>query len=154
MRIIAAVLACVAAFAAPALAQPFEEPSDVLAAFYAPYLRDDIPENEEQYRSDYLNGLYEADYANTPDGEMGAIEFDPYVDGQDFVIEDLEIGEPMVRGDKARVVVEFTNMGEPRRITYDLVYENGGWLINDLANEDAEYPYRLSEIFEEAKQYW
>lgn len=43
--------------------------------------------------------------------------------------------------------VTFTNFGEPRHITYDLVFEDGGWRINDLAGENPDFTYRLSEIF-------
>ena len=154
MRLIAAVLACAAVLSPPVLAQPFETPQDLLDAFYAPYLSGDIPPDEEDFRSEFLNGLYEADAENTPDGEMGALDFDPYIDGQDFDIADFEIGEASIRGDKARVAVDFTNFGEPRHIVYELVHEDGGWRIDDLVNENVEYGYRLSEIFEEAKQYW
>ncbi|SFV30467.1 Protein of unknown function [Devosia crocina] len=151
MRLLLAILASVAAFGLPAVAQPFQTPQELIAAFYAPYLADEIPENEAAFRSDALNALYEEDAESTEEGDIGAIEFDPYVDGQDFMIADFSIGDPIIEGDQAQVVVSFTNFGEPRDIIYDLVRENGSWLIDDVANEDAEHPYRLSQIFAEAR---
>ena len=154
MRRLALVPALLLALVAPALAQPYETPEALLEAFYEPYFTDDFPEFEAEFRSEALNALYDADAENTPEGEMGALDFDPYIDGQDFDLADLVIGEPQQVGDRATVDVTFTNFGEPRHIVYDLVYENGGWRIDDVAGENADFTYRLSEIFAEAATRW
>lgn len=154
MRRLVLVPALLLALVAPALAQPYETPEALLEAFYEPYFTDDFPEFEADFRSEALNALYDADAENTPEGEMGALDFDPYIDGQDFDLADLVIGEPQQVGDRATVDVTFTNFGEPRHIVYDLVYENGGWRINDVAGENADFTYRLSEIFAEAATRW
>lgn len=154
MRLVAAALACLLSLAVPAFAQPFDTPQELLETFYAPYLANEIPENERIFFSKALVDYYEADSENTPDGEMGALDFDPFVEGQDFDIADLDVGEPTIRGDKARVAVTFTNFGEPREIYFELVFEDGSWLIDDLVNTNPAYGYRLTQIFEEAKQYW
>lgn len=152
MRRLLALSGLFLALVAPAAAQPFDTPQALLEAFYAPYLTDDFPENEESFRSAALNALYEADAENTPAGEMGALDFDPYIDGQDYRIADLEIGEPAIEGDTATVVVTFTNFDEPVEITYDLVNENGGWVIDDLEGQNGEFAYRLTEIFAAAQE--
>jgi len=139
-----------ALFSGAALGQPFATPQALIKSFYKPYLAGEIPEGNPQYRSEALNALYEADDENTPDGEMGALDFDPYIDGQDFDIADFSIGEAEIDGDTATVEVTFTNFGQPRRITYDLVFENGSWRIDDLEGHNSELSYRLSEIFAEA----
>ena len=154
MRLFALVLACLVPLAAPVFAQPFDTPEELLESFYAPYLANEIPENEPTYFSAALVAYFVADSENTPDGEMGALDFDPFIDGQDFQIADLEVGEATIRGDKARVAVTFTNSDQPREIDFELVFEDGGWLIDDVVNENTEYSYRLTEIFEEANQYW
>lgn len=154
MRRLALLPALLLALVAPALAQPYETPETLLEAFYEPYFSGDFPEFESDFRSEALNALYEADAENTPEGEMGALDFDPYIDGQDFDLADLVIGTPQVADDRATVEVTFTNFGQPRRIVYDLVYENGGWRIDDLAGENADFTYRLSEIFAEAAARW
>jgi hypothetical protein len=154
MRRLALIPALLLAFAAPAFAQPYETPQELLEAFYEPYFSGDFPEFEADFRSDALNALYDADAENTPEGEIGALDFDPYIDGQDFDLADLEIGTPDEADGKATVDVSFTNFGEPRHITYDLVYEKGGWRIDDLASNDDDFSYRLTEIFAEAAARW
>ncbi len=154
MRRLALVPALLLALAGPAFAQPFETPEALLEAFYEPYFSDDFPENEAEFRSAALNALYEADAENTPEGEMGALDFDPYVDGQDFDLADLVIGTTEEGDGWATVEVSFTNFGEPRHITYDLVFEDGSWRIDDLAGQNAEFAYRLSEIFADASTRW
>lgn len=154
MRRLALVPALLLAVVAPAFAQPYETPQELLEAFYEPYFSGDFPEFESDFRSEALNALYDADAENTPEGEIGALDFDPYIDGQDFDLADLVIGTPEEADGRATVEVTFTNFGEPRHIVYDLVYENGGWRINDLAGENADFTYRLSEIFAEAATRW
>jgi len=151
MRLHVLVAALAALAAAPALAQNYDTPTAMLKAFYKPYIAGDLPDDQEGFRSEWLNSLYQADEESTPEGEMGAIEFDPYIDGQDYQITDFDIEELEVSDDAATVAVTFKNMGEPTTITYDLVYENGGWRIDDLAGENSDFSYRLSEIFEAAQ---
>ncbi|KKB79976.1 hypothetical protein VW35_05800 [Devosia soli] len=149
LHILAAALAALAA--GPALAQDYDSPSAMLKAFYKPYIAGDLPDDQEGFRSEWLNSLYQADEEATPAGEMGAIEFDPYIDGQDYQITDFNIDELEVGEETATVEVTFKNMGQPTTITYDLVYENNGWRIDDLEGENADFSYRLSEIFEAAR---
>lgn len=130
-------------------AQTFDTPEALLEAFYAPYFADEIPPDEPQFRSQALQALYDNDAEVTPDGDMGALSFDPYIDGQDFDISDFSIGAASIAGDYASVDVTFSNFGEPRTLTYELVLEDGGWKIDDLVSTNPDNPYRLSEIFAE-----
>lgn len=150
MRLLAFASVAFFALSGLAAAQPFDTPEALLEAVYAPYFSGEFSEDEAEFRSAALNALYDADAENTPEGEMGALSFDPYIDGQDYEIADFEIGEPVIEGDTATADVSFTNFGEPRAITYDLVFEDGSWKIDDLAGENDEFSYRLSEIFAEA----
>jgi hypothetical protein len=128
-------------------AQAFDTPEALLEAFYEPYFTDSFPEDESAFRSTALNALYEADAERTPAGEMGALGFDPYVDGQDFQLSALVIGEAEISGDAAVVDVSFDNFDRATLLTYELVFEEEGWKIDDVVSEESEYPYRLSEIF-------
>lgn len=151
MRLAALASGVFLALSAAVSAQPLETPEALLEAFYQPYFDEEFYEDESVFRSEALNALYEADAENTPPGEMGALGFDPYIDGQDYDIADFEIGEALVDGDSAVVDVTFSNFGEPRAITYDLVFEDGSWKIDDLEGVNSEFSYRLSEIFVEAQ---
>ncbi|MBD8064192.1 DUF3828 domain-containing protein [Devosia sp. PTR5] len=152
MRVfLAALLAGIVGLMSAALAQPYDSPDALLEAFYAPYLSGDFPDDDASFRSAALNALYAADAEATPPGELGALDFDPYIDGQDYEISNLEIGSPSISGETATVEVRFDNFDQPTSLTYDLVLENGGWKIDDVASENPEFPYRLSEIFAGAR---
>ena len=150
MRLVPLAAALFLALTGLAAAQTYDTPESLLEAFYAPYFSGSFPEDESQFRSAALQGLYDADAELTPEGEMGAISFDPYIDGQDYDVTDFEIGTPDIADEQASVDVTFSNFGEPRALTYDLVLEGGGWKIDDVVSTNPDNPYRLSEIFAEA----
>lgn len=146
MRHLSLAAVALLALATPVLAEDFDTPEALLEAFYAPYFGEAEFSDESPFRSEALNALYAADEARTPEGEMGALSFDPYVDGQDMDLADFEIGEPVIEGDVAEVEVTFTNFGEPRELEYRLVLEDGGWRIDDVASTLPGSEYRLTEI--------
>jgi hypothetical protein len=139
------VFALTAAF--PAFA--YDTPKTLIEAVYAPYLKDEIPTEEDDIaqRSKALQGLFDADYANTPDGEMGAIDFDPVVDGQDFKITELKIAEPALDGDKGTVDVTFKNFDADQHLQFVLLKEDDGWHYDDIVSLTPGSEYRLTEIF-------
>ncbi len=147
MRLNVLALSAFLSLAGVVSAQAFGTPEALLEAFYEPYFTDAFPEDESAFRSTALNALYEADAERTPAGEMGALGFDPYVDGQDFQLSELVIGEAEISGDAAVVDVSFDNFDRPTLLTYELVFEADGWKIDDVVSQESEYPYRLSEIF-------
>lgn len=149
MRLVALVAGMMLALTGLAAAQTYDTPEALLEAFYAPYFTGEFYDDEGPFRSAALQALYDNDAEITPPGEMGAISFDPYVDGQDFDLTELQIGTPTIVGAEAIVDVSFRNFGEPRSITFELVNENG-WKINDVVSSNPENQYRLSEIFAEA----
>lgn len=147
MRLAALATGLFLALTSLAAAQTFDTPEAMLEAFYEPYFTGEFPDNEAAFRSQALQALYDNDAQVTPEGEMGALSFDPYVDGQDFDITDFAIGAAGIAGDYASVDVTFNNFGEPRSLTYELVLEDGGWKIDDVVSTNPDNPYRLSEMF-------
>ncbi len=85
MRRTALVLMLLALGAAPAFA--YDTPKALLTALYAPYLKGDSFDwskwDETPFRSKALNALFARDTKEAK-GEVGRLDFDPYVDGQDF----------------------------------------------------------------------
>ena len=150
MRLAALATGLFLALTSLAAAQPYETPQVLLEAFYEPYFSGSFSEDESQFRSRALQALYDNDAELAGEGEMGAISFDPYIDGQDYDITELVIGTPAIAGDEAVVDVAFRNFGEPRALTYELVLEDGGWKIDDVVSTNPDNLYRLSEIFAEA----
>jgi hypothetical protein len=149
MRFAPLVTGLFLALTAAANGQSFDTPEALLEAFYEPYFSGEFYEDEAPFRSAALQALYVNDDDVTPDGEMGALSFDPYIDGQDFDITEFSIGTPAIAGDEAVVDVSFRNFGQPRSLTYELVFEDG-WKIDDVVSSNPENQYRLSEIFAEA----
>lgn len=147
MRLAALVTGLFLAFSAAVAAQSYETPEALIEAIYAPYISGNFPEDETLLRSKALQALYDHDAEVTPEGEIGAIDFDPYVDGQDYQLTELAMAAPAIAGDFATVDVTFKNMGEPRALTYDLVFEDGGWKVDDVASTLGDFPWRLSELF-------
>ncbi|GLQ08880.1 hypothetical protein GCM10007913_08120 [Devosia yakushimensis] len=150
MRLVPLAASLFLALGSLAAAQTYDTPQDLLEAFYEPYFSGEFYEDESSFRSSALQALYDADAASTPAGEMGALSFDPYIDGQDFDLTDLTFSEPQIDGDTAIVDVNFRNFDQPQHLVYDLVFENGGWRIDDVVSTNPENQYRLSEIFTEA----
>jgi hypothetical protein len=149
MRLVTIAAGLFLAFTGLAAAQTYDTPQALLEAFYEPYFNGEFSDNEAAFRSQALQALYDQDAEVTPEGEMGALSFDPYVDGQDFDIADFEVGAPGIAGEYASVDVTFTNFGEPRSLTYELVLEDGGWKIDDVVSTNPDNEYRLSQIFAE-----
>ncbi len=147
MRLIAFAAGLFLALTGLAAAQPYQTPQALLEAFYQPYLDDSFPEDDAVFRSKALQALYEHDAEITPEGEMGAISFDPFINGQDFEITNLVIGAADIAGDRASLTVSFDNFDQPTTLNYDLVREDGGWKIDDVSSQAGEYPYRLTDIF-------
>jgi hypothetical protein len=150
MRITSLVLGFALAALSPftAMAENFDTPDALLTALYAPFQNGgDGVSDYAPFFSKQLNGLYAHDDEITPDGEMGAIDFDPVVDAQDFDVSKVEVGAAGIAGDYASADVTFNNFGEPKTISYDLVKEDGSWKVDDISRADGEYPWRLSEIF-------
>jgi Protein of unknown function (DUF3828) len=96
-----------------------------------------------------LQGLVDKDATETPEGMAGRIDWDVFVDGQDWQLTDLDIA-PVSRGsDAATVRATFKNFGAPRDILFDLVRENGHWRIDEIA-ETLKPRWVMSKILSDA----
>lgn len=71
--------------------------------------------------------------STTTSGEVGALNADPLFDAQDTDIKKFVIGKASVRGEKASVLVTFTNFGQKKTVTFALVKEGGKWKIDDIS---------------------
>lgn len=132
--------------------ETYGDPRTVVDTLYSPYkvAFDDFEWrrwDETQLYSDGLNALFEADRKEA-DGEIGRIDFDPFINGQDYDIKGLVVGDATVTGETATVKVAFTNFDNPQDMTIHLVRESNRWKIDDVENANEEYPYRLREILE------
>ena len=79
-----------------------------------------------------LADLIWKDISQTPEGELGNLDFDPLYNAQDTGITHFQIGRPVVSGDKATVLVSFRNFGQRTRIKFALNKGKEGWQISNV----------------------
>ncbi len=125
----------------------------VVAAIYKTYTdigpgEDGEPGLPGMY-SKRLQALIDKDEAETPAGEVGRMDWDPFVDGQDWEVTGLKISQVYQSGGEARVRAVFANFGEPRNILFNLVREDGKWRIDDIA-ETLKPRWTMSKILTDA----
>ena len=117
---------------------------DALPQFAARCLHHDVGDRfgEAVRRSDKVQpvGLVEQ-------CEIGRIDFGPYINGQDYQVSDLVIGEPYLAGGKAVVKVTFRNFDTPQELGFLLVDEDG-WKIYDVWGGSPDYSYDLLDILQ------
>jgi hypothetical protein len=145
-----AVLSVLLAVAAPTvgLAQSYDDPRALLEALYAGYMPpNEFPPDQSSLQSERLRGVFEKDQQDA-NGEIGRIDFDPFVNGQDYQITDLAIGEPYLAAGKAVVAVTFANMGTPQELGYLLVKEDG-WKVDDVWYTGDDFSYDLLDILQQ-----
>ena len=145
---VAASLSLVALLSLPAAAQTFETPEALLDALYEPYLQDATLLEQDVYMSDALMGLYDADAAQTAEGDAGTVDFDPVIAGNDYLLANYEITELAIAGDYASATVTFDNHNEPVTLEYSLLNEGGNWQVDDIENKGGEFPWQLTKLFE------
>ena len=68
----------------------------------------------------------------TPEGEVGNLDFDPLYNAQDTGITKFLINKPVVNGDGATVLVSFRNFGQLTKITFELHKSEAGWKIGNI----------------------
>jgi hypothetical protein len=119
-----------------------------LEADYKPYLSADFDWEGYDQQAIWSKGLSDlfAKDAEEANGEVGRVDFDPLVDGQDYEVKALKIGTPVAAGDKAAVDVTFTNFDAPEHLKVTMVNEGGAWKIDDVESFNADYPYKLREL--------
>ena len=123
-----------------AVAQGYATPEAMLEALYAPYLDDEMPGDNQAFRSAALNALYDAKLEAD-----GNVDFDPVIVGQDWTITDFAIDAVAVDGDTATAHVSFNNFDAPTELDYALVNEDG-WKIDNIVSTDADMPFSLVDV--------
>ena len=149
MRKTLAALSLIAAIAAPvaALAAPvFDTPRALLEYAYEPYSSGNFSDDPYELYSARLKGLLEQSVAETPEDEIGPLDFDPFIDAQDYDLSALTIDAPEVNGDEATARVTFKNFDVEEDLRFDLVKEADGWKIDDIASVTPDLQWRLTDI--------
>jgi hypothetical protein len=79
-----------------------------------------------------LAALIWKDLTETPEGEVGHLDFDPLYNAQDTQIKNFRVGAATVKGDAASVPVTFVNFDQKVKIDFRLVRAKGAWKISNI----------------------
>jgi len=134
MRVILAFLLAVALGSASPPKGADRDPVTLIAAIYRTYQKDDIPELKGIY-SKRLQALIDKDEKETPAGDVGRIDWDVFIDGQDWKLSELKIAPVSRDPTKAQIRATFKNFGDRKSVLYDLVLEDGNWRIDEVQEE-------------------
>jgi hypothetical protein len=97
----------------------------------------DEPNSRKFFTKRVLDSLTEARKKD----EM-ALDWDPFVAGQDAELSDIKIKRLFGTACTARIEAVFLNFGKPTRIHFDVVRTNVGWRISDIRGPE----YVLTQI--------
>lgn len=113
-----------------------------LEGLYAPYLNADTGAHNDCFDAAFdrcfaadLAKSMEAERKQTPEGEVGVLDFDPFIDGQDWKLADLRIA--VRQGSDGTVgTATFKNFGDAMKVEIDLVREGDAWKIQNMRGKD------------------
>lgn len=131
-------------------AQGVENPRAFVAATYAAYRRSNSATPDVDYAYSPRLAVLFRDYAaaQTPD-EVGAIDFDWWVNGQDWEISEPALAETNEGVDRRLITARFTNMGTAETIRFGFVRENGRWYLDDVLGGSGDEGWTLSTLLRE-----
>ena len=79
-----------------------------------------------------LAALIWKDLTETPEGEVGNLDFDPLYRAQEMQIKNFRVGNGFVKGNTATVPVTFMNFDQRVRLVFHLVNTKGGWRVSNI----------------------
>ncbi len=127
--------------ATAAEARTYASPQALIKSLYADTIdpaEDDAPSPYSAYFSEALNESL------TANGE--AVDFDPILAGQDGVASNVRLSPPIILGDMAELQVSFRNGNRSATLYSTLVRENGGWKVDDIADQSGDDPWSVREL--------
>ena len=136
-----ALLASVAVQAKPAAVK---DPMASMRALYAGLEKDDF--NGDLPMSQRLRALMLLDTRETGKGEVGRIDFDYFVNGQDSKVSHVQLTSRDVDNAPGRriVVVRFMNFDKQMENHYFWEKTKNGWVLDDVRGIDGEGGFVLS----------
>ena len=87
---------------------------------------------QQKFFDPKLAALIWKNLSETPEGEVGNIDFDPLFNAQDTRIKNFRIGASALKGNTATVPVTFMNFDQKVRIEFRLVITKAGWKVSNI----------------------
>ena len=85
-----------------------------------------------KYFDQSLADLIWKNISETPEGEVGNLDFDPLYNAQDTKITGFQVGRPIINGDESTVIVTFRNFGQRTTVKFELHHAKEGWRISNV----------------------
>jgi hypothetical protein len=79
--------------------------------------------------------------------EVGLLDFDPFLDAQDWDVTSFDISVTDATAGKAQATVKFVNQGQPMTVVLDLVEVRNAWRIYDITWLQGDKTETLRRIF-------
>ena len=92
----------------------------------------DSPHLNQLFSSAFAKLVKTDDCVKEQKGEVGVLDYDPFIDGQDGEVKKLNIQMIQRDEEKATVEARFISFDEKKSIFFDVVLEKGAWRINDI----------------------
>lgn len=132
--------------ASAAHAQDGGDPVELITSIYKTYTADNNQPGLPEVYSRHLQALIDADAKNTPEGYVGKIDWDVFIDGNAWEISNLKVALVSRSVTRAQVRARFDNFKKPREMTFDLVREKGDWRIDDIRSTQKGGRWTMSKI--------
>jgi hypothetical protein len=87
---------------------------------------------QERFFDANLAGLIWKDLTETPQDEVGRLDFDPLYNAQDIHITRFRVGAPALEGDRATVLVTFSNYDRKENLKFLMLKTATGWKISNI----------------------
>ena len=125
----------------PAASAGADDPTAVIRPIYARYMPGapefQYPNLEDQapWSASLRQAMVdqEARFAQMKDGDPEGIDFDVFINAQDWQLSNLNVTtESIVPQSHAVVRASFQNAESHQEVVYDMVWENGGWRIDNM----------------------
>ena len=146
MRRIIARLLLIIGFTGAASA--YDNPKALVEAIYQPYSAGEKhADGLEKFYSARLKDLYAANVERQGVDQKGAA-VDPFIEGQNSLLLDVVISEPVLNGDRAVSTVSFHNFDHMSLISVAMVREADGWKVDDVASLAGSQNWLLSWLLQ------
>ena len=139
-------------------ASAYDSPRALVEAIYQTYSAGQKHEGGlEKFYSTRLKDLYAGNLERQTVDQKGAaldpdapdmLTFDPFIEGQNSLLLDVVIGEPVLNGDRAVSTVSFHNFDHMSLISVAMVREADGWKVDDVASLAGSENWLLSWLLQ------
>jgi hypothetical protein len=144
MRVAIALVSICALQASAPISDPLAFVSDVYKHFAKPSPASSTYQPPDDIYTPRLQKLIRDDRKRAK-GEVGCLDFDFWVNGQDWELKNVKVTAAAAGPDRKTIIARFINIDTPEEIHFDFRQIGGRWLLDDV-HSVKNTPWTLSEI--------